>query len=138
MPKFSAKSWAKLDGCHGDLVTLFSEVIKFYDCTVLEGQRTPERQAELVRKGMSKTLKSKHLALPLAHAVDVVPYPIEWNRRGQERMRHFAGFVFGVASQLGISERIRWGGDWDGDALTTKDGLRDSNFLDLPHWEIKS
>ena len=137
MPRFSQRSKDRLDTCHPDLVRLFTEVIKHYDCTILEGQRTPERQAELVRQGKSKTLKSKHLATPLSMAVDAIPYPIEWNRRGQERMRHFSGFVFGVASQLGMADRLRWGGDWDGDVWTKRDGLRDQSFMDLPHYELK-
>jgi len=135
MPKFSNRSKTRLESCHPDLVRLFNEVVRHYDCTVLEGQRTLDRQKELVRQGKSKTLKSKHLVEPLSHAVDVVPYPIEWNRRGQERMRHFAGFVFGVAAQIGVN--LRWGGDWDGDVWAKADGLRDQNFMDLPHYELK-
>ncbi len=137
MPKFSRRSKERLNTCHPDLVRLFTEVVKHYDCTILEGKRTKERQAELVRQGMSKTMNSKHINEPFSLAVDVVPYPIEWNRRGQQRMRHFAGFVFGVASQLGISDRLRWGGDWDGDVWTRKDGLVDQSFMDLPHYELK-
>jgi len=135
MPSFSQRSIKRLHTCHPDLVILFKAVIKHYDCTVIEGHRSEERQRELVRTGKSKTMKSKHLTKPYSLAVDVVPYPVEWNRRGQERMRHFAGFVFGVASQLGI-EGLRWGGDWDGDVWTRRDGLRDQSFMDLPHFEL--
>ena len=137
MPRFSQRSQDRLNTCHPDLVRLFTEVIKHYDCTILEGQRTPERQAELVRQGKSKTLKSKHLVTPLSLAVDAIPYPISWDRQARERMRHFAGFVFGVASQLGMADRLRWGGDWDGDVWTKRDGLRDQSFMDLPHYELK-
>ena len=135
MPSFSSRSQERLDTCHPDLVALFTEVIKHYDCTVLEGSRSQERQRELVRTGKSKTMNSKHLTSP-SLACDVVPYPIDWSRLGQERMRHFAGFVFGVASQLGLA--IRWGGDWSGDAMLTRDGLRDQSFMDLPHYELKN
>jgi len=134
MPKFSRRSKAHLDTCDPRLIRLFSEVVKHYDCTILEGQRNEERQRELVATGKSKTMFSKHLKSP-SLACDVVPYPVEWNRRGQERMRHFAGFVFGVASQLGI-EGLRWGGDWDGDVWRKRDGLRDQSFMDLPHYEL--
>jgi peptidoglycan L-alanyl-D-glutamate endopeptidase CwlK len=42
-----------------------------------------------------------------------------------------AGVVKGVAAMQGIP--VRWGGDWNGDG----DGnLFDSNFDDLPHFEI--
>ncbi len=135
MPVFSSRSKSRLATCHPDLVKLFTEVVKHYDCTVLEGQRSQERQKELVRTGKSKTMNSKHLTKPYSLAVDVVPYPIEWNRRGRQRMRHFAGFVFGVASSMGIG--LRWGGDWDGDVWTTRDGLVDQSFMDLPHYELK-
>jgi peptidoglycan L-alanyl-D-glutamate endopeptidase CwlK len=134
VPAFSARSLGHLNSCHPDLVRLFTEVIKHYDCTVIEGQRSEERQRELVRTGKSHTMFSRHLQSP-SMAADVVPYPVEWNRRGRERMRHFAGFVFGVASQLGI-ERLRWGGDWDGDVWTKRDGLRDQSFMDLPHFGL--
>ena len=130
MPKFSRRSKAHLDTCDPRLIRLFSEVVKHYDCTILEGQRTEERQRELVATGKSKTLFSKHLAQPLSMACDVMPFPIRWDRVGAERARHFAGFVFGVASQLGI-EGLRWGGDWDGDR-----DLRDQSFMDLPHYEL--
>ena len=133
MPKFSSSSMERLLSAHPDLQRLFLEVIKRYDCTVLEGIRTMERQRELVRTGKSKTLASKHLK---GWAVDVVPYPIDWSAQGQERMRHFAGFVFGVAAGLGMIDRLRWGGDWDGDAMTRGDGLRDQSFMDLPHFEL--
>ncbi len=133
MPKFSSSSMERLLSAHPDLQRLFLEVIKRYDCTVLEGIRTMERQRELVRTGKSKTLASKHLK---GWAVDVVPYPIDWSAQGQERMRHFAGFVFGVAAGIGMIDRLRWGGDWDGDAMTRGDGLRDQSFMDLPHFEL--
>lgn len=134
MPKFSSSSMERLLSAHPDLQRLFLEVIKRYDCTVLEGIRTMERQRELVRTGKSKTLASKHLK---GWAVDVVPCnPIDWSAQGQERMRHFAGFVFGVAAGIGMIDRLRWGGDWDGDAMTRGDGLRDQSFMDLPHFEL--
>ena len=134
MPKFSKASLDRLLSTHEDLQRLFFEVIDHYDCSILEGIRSPERQRELVRTGKSKTLNSKHLK---GWAVDVVPCnPIDWSAQGQERMRHFAGFVFGVAAGLGIVDRLRWGGDWDGDAMTKGDGLRDQSFMDLPHFEL--
>ena len=54
MPKFSQRSKDRLNTCHEDLVRLFTEVIKHYDCTILEGQRTPERQAELVGRARAR------------------------------------------------------------------------------------
>jgi len=60
-------------------------------------------------------------------AVDVAPYPIDWNDR--ERFCYFAGYVKGIAKSLGTE--LRWGGDWDRDTQ-----VKDNNFDDLPHFEL--
>ena len=131
MPKFSAASLAHLETAHPDLQRIFYHVIRSFDCVVLEGVRSLAQQEENVRKGVSKTLESKHLRQPdgYAHAVDVTPYPINWNDR--DRMYYFAGHVKGVAEALGI--RLRWGGDWDSDTE-----VKDQTFFDLPHFELAS
>ena len=69
MPKFSKKSKENLSGVDPVLKMLFTEVVKHFDCSVTEGLRSLERQKELVKKGASKTLKSKHID---GMAVDVV------------------------------------------------------------------
>jgi peptidoglycan L-alanyl-D-glutamate endopeptidase CwlK len=51
MPKFSEKSAEKLNTCHPDLVRLFQEVVKYFDCTILEGMRGRERQERFFREG---------------------------------------------------------------------------------------
>lgn len=129
MPRFSQRSKERLDTCDKRLQKVFNEVIKHVDCTILEGVRTLDRQKELVRTGKSKTLKSKHLpgSDGKSRAVDVAPYPIDWNNK--ERFYIFAGFVKGIAAQMGI--KIRMGADWDGDFTT-----RDQTFHDLPHFEL--
>ena len=40
MPKFSDKSAARLATCHPDIQAVLNEVIKYRDCTILEGVRT--------------------------------------------------------------------------------------------------
>ena len=129
MPKFGSSSRKQLSTCHEDLQALFEEVVKYFDCSVLEGHRGEEKQNEAFRKGNSKLQfpKGRHNASP-SYAVDVVPYPIDWDDR--ERMSYFAGFVKGIASQMGIP--IRWGGDWNSD-----NNLKDNKFDDLPHFELK-
>ena len=126
---FSAKSQAKLATCHPDLQRVFNEVIKHYDCTILCGQRTAAEQEELFEKGLSKKGpgSSKHEAKPLSLAVDVAPYPIDWE--DHYGFYHFAGFVLGIAEGLGV--KLRWGGDWDGDH-----DLDDQSFMDLGHFEL--
>ena len=132
MPKFSKRSQERLDTCDKQLQRLFNEVIKHYDCTILEGARPKDRQNELFRQGKSKLTwpNSKHNLThfnQLSQAVDVVPYPIDWN--DWNRFYHFAGFVKGVAASMGI--KIRCGVDWDGD-----NDFKDQSFHDAPHFEI--
>ena len=124
MPSFSKQSRARLDSTDERLGRVFEEVIKHFDCTILEGRRTIDRQKMLVAQGKSKTMNSKHL---VGKAVDVAPYPIDWNDR--ERFTYFAGYVMGIAAKMGI--KLRWGGDWDRDTQ-----VKDNSFDDLPHFEI--
>lgn len=147
MYRFSRESDAQLSTCHTDLQRLFREVIKHWDCKVLNGKRTIERQRMNVAKGVSKTLNSKHVypILEPSLAVDVVPYPLQWPQPPlddspnelQRWMKeyalfyYFSGFVLGVAEKMGIA--IRHGGDWDGDR-----DVQDQSFNDLAHFELKN
>ncbi len=128
MPTFSARSREILETCDERLVAVFDEVVKHFDCTILEGWRSEEDQNEAFRTGKSKLKypEGKHNKQP-SFAVDVAPYPVDWENL--DRFRYFAGFVMGIASQMGT--RLRWGGDWDGDTE-----LRDQKFVDLPHFEV--
>ena len=136
MPKFSGSSHRKLETCDQQLQYLFCEIVKKYDCSVLYGYRSSEEQDELYRIGRSqlKGGKSKHNKKP-SLAVDVSPYPIpdNWGNKANWKERakfyHFAGYVKGLADQLGI--KIRYGGDWDGD-----NDFDDQSFDDLVHFEI--
>jgi peptidoglycan L-alanyl-D-glutamate endopeptidase CwlK len=131
MPKYSKKSKERLATCHPLLQELFNEVIKHVDCTIIEGVRTLETQEEYVRRGVSKTMKSKHLKQEDGYswAVDCLSYPIDWNDWHRNYM--FAGYVRGVANSLGI--KIRSGGDWNGNFQ-----VKDQRFHDLPHFELLS
>ena len=55
MPQFGERSARALETAHPDLQRLFVEVIKYYDCSVLEGHRGQVAQEEAVAKGLSKT-----------------------------------------------------------------------------------
>lgn len=129
MYKYSRRSLDRLSTCDDRLQDVFKEVIKYVDCTIIEGVRTIEQQKEYVRRGVSKTMRSKHLPGPdgLSRAVDVAPYPIDW--KNKERFYLFVGFVKGIAASKGI--KLRVGADWDGDFTT-----RDQSFHDLPHFEL--
>ena len=129
MPRFGKRSKANLATCDERLQKLFNEIINYVDCSVLEGHRSEERQNKLYEEGKTKVRypKGRHNAKP-SRAVDVVPYPVDWNDR--ERFTLFAGFVLGVAYRMGIS--LRWGGDWNVDFQ-----VNDNKFDDFPHFELK-
>jgi peptidoglycan L-alanyl-D-glutamate endopeptidase CwlK len=130
MPNFGDRSRRNLLTCDLELQELFNEVVKTFDCSVLCGHRNEEEQNEAYRNNHS-TLKwpeSKHNRKP-SRAVDVVPYPINWENLNRFYM--FGGYVKGIADKLGI--KIRWGGDWDSDTMTD-----DQKFMDLPHFELNN
>ena len=129
MAKFGKRSKDRLNTCHEDLVDLFNEVIKHFDCTVLEGHRGQQLQNRYYNEGKSKVKypNGKHNASP-SNAVDIVPYPVDW--KDTDRMYYFAGFVKGIAHMMEIP--IRWGGDWDDDTE-----VKDTGFKDLPHFELR-
>tara|TARA_R100001594_G_scaffold140093_1_gene185020 strand:+ start:756 stop:1133 length:378 start_codon:yes stop_codon:yes gene_type:complete len=125
MPRFGKRSKQRLKGVDTKLVNVLNELVKIMDVTIIEGKRTQERQDELVAKGASKTKYSKHIE---GKAVDLAPYPIDWEDR--ERFHYMGGMVRGIGQQLNVN--IRWGGDWDSDGE-----IKDNNFDDLVHVEIK-
>jgi len=129
MPYFGKKSKERLNTCESNLQKVFNEVIKHVDCSVLEGHREKDRQNKLFKEGKTKVKypDGRHNRQP-SSAVDVTPYPVDWKDR--ERQTLFAGFVIGVASQMGIN--LRWGGDWDQDFQVV-----DNRFDDFPHFELK-
>ena len=129
MPHFGRKSKERLNTCDSNLQKVFNEVIKHVDCSVLEGHRSKDRQNKLYEEEKTKVKypNGRHNRQP-SSAVDVTPYPVDWKDR--ERQTLFAGFVIGVASQMGIN--LRWGGDWDQDFQVV-----DKRFDDFPHFELK-
>jgi len=128
MAEFSKQSLYRLKTCHKDLQKLFEKVIKHRDCVVLCGFRPELEQNEAFRTGVSKVKwpDSKHNSNP-SRAIDVAPYPINWSDR--DAFINFAGFVAGVASQMGI--KIRCGIDFNQDLNFKNDSL-----FDGPHFEL--
>ena len=131
MPRFGKRSRERLKGVDSKLVNVLNEVVKYFDITIIEGLRSQERQDELVAQGKSKTKFGKHVQ---GKAVDIAPYPIDWDSR--DDFHYLGGFVLGVASKMGID--IRWGGDWSDSSLSKNARTtKDNNFDDLVHFEIK-
>jgi|TARA_S200002703_G_scaffold150979_1_gene149860 peptidoglycan L-alanyl-D-glutamate endopeptidase CwlK len=125
MYKFGKRSRERLKGVDAKLVNVLNELIKMMDVTVIEGLRSAERQKELLAKGATKVKYSKHME---GKAVDIAPYPIDWENR--DGFYYMGGMVRGIAKQLNID--IRFGGDWDSDGDT-----KDNNFDDLVHIELR-
>lgn len=134
----SAKSKARLVGVHPKLVAVVQRAIELttQDFMVLEGVRTPERQKELFAQGRTKpgpkvtwTLTSNHFrqADGYGHAVDLVPFPVDWN--DSKKFDAMSAAMFSAAKELGTP--IRWGADWDRDGRPREKGESDS-----PHFEL--
>lgn len=123
---FGEESRKKLKGVNPDLVKLaelalgYSEV----DFRITEGLRSKNQQRELIKKGLSKTLKSKHLT---GDAIDIALYPTDWT--------DWSKFVEVYNAFLKASEvtgiKFRWGGDWKMDG-----SFKEPKFLDGPHFEL--
>ena len=128
MPKFGKSSKKRLETCDQKLQDVMNEVIKYVDCSILEGHRGKELQNQYYKEGKSnaKYPKGKHNNIP-STAVDVMPFPVDWE--DLERITLFAGFVLGIAQGMGI--KMRWGNDWDMDFQTKDTGLKD-----YPHFEL--
>ena len=121
----SAKSLAKLSGAHPDLQKVIKQAAALspIDFTILEVVRTVARQKELVAKGASTTMKSRHIpsADGFSHAVDIAPMDggqVSW---AWPLYNKLAPIIKQAAKDVGVP--IEWGGDW----RTFKDG---------PHWQL--
>lgn len=92
--------------------------------TVLQADRTIEQQRENVKKGVSKTMKSRHLIGKdgMVYAVDIAPLGPDGAASFAWPLYHkLAPIMKKAAKQVGIP--VEWGGDW----TTLKDG---------PHWQL--
>ena len=137
----SERSLKNLVGVKDDLVRVVKRAIEITDTdfAVIEGLRTKERQAYLVKKGASKTMNSKHLT---GHAVDIAPIvngKISWDF---EHYYALASAMAKAATELGVN--VRWGGAWatiTGKSGTPQDWVKayragGGRFLDGPHFEL--
>jgi len=146
MPHFGKRSSDQLKTCSWKWQVILQEVIKYYDCTVLEGHRGEEAQHKNFIDEVSQVdwPDGKHNAYP-SEAVDVTPFPIpeDWgalnknmtikqrDNAWKERLKFYqlAAIIKFVASSKGIE--VRWGGDWNRDG-----DYRNNKFEDLVHFEL--
>ena len=88
MYKFGKRSRDRLRGVDVRIINILNELIKIMDVTVIEGLRSADRQKELLAKGATKVKYSKHMD---GKAVDIAPYPFDWNAR--DDFHYLGGFV---------------------------------------------
>ncbi len=153
-PYLLGKSSLKnLEGVHPDLVWIVQYAIRTtkQDFTVTDGIRTIDEQAEYVRRGVSQTMRSKHLIQSdgFGHAVDLVPWI-----NGQARWELEACYKIMEAMRRASWEPeclLRWGGAWvrlyNETPLCAPDKLVEAYvkrkrqvgkpaFIDGPHYEM--
>jgi len=153
--KLGARSKRELNGVHPDLVMVVETAITLsaVDFSVHDGLRTVAEQKQLVERGASRTMRSKHLkqADGFGHAVDLVPYINGKLRWEWDPIYDIAEAVHRSATDYGV--KLRWGGVWDR-SFTRLDGQmieweveqyadrRRANgrrvFLDGPHFELRT
>ncbi len=146
--KLSKRSMSRLEGVNPKLVKVVTTAITIskIDFGVICGLRTIEEQRELVAKGASQTMKSKHLE---GNAVDLMAYI---GGRGSWEMNLYDDIA--DAMKIAADEhniQIRWGAawhindlrEWDSsmqDAMNEYIDLRRSQgrrpFIDGPHFEL--
>ena len=146
--KLSQRSLDKLEGVHPDMVKCVKSAIEWskVDFGVICGMRTEAEQRELVDKGASQTMASKHLE---GLAVDLMAYV-------GSRASWELNLYYDIADAMRVCAVIEgvdvtWGGawhktlnDWDGsahDLMNEYIDLRRSQgrkpFIDGPHFQLE-
>ena len=133
MPHFGKRSTRHLITCHPNIQLVMNEAIKLTDFSVICGRRSKEDQNAafnaVPKNSFLQWPDSSHNVDPdhprdseyphLAHAVDIVPYPIDWENLA--RFRSLAEIIKEVAEKEGV--KLHWGFDlWD---------------WDFPHWQME-
>ena len=105
----SNRSLRNLEGVNYKLVKVVKRAIEItkIDFGVIEGLRTKEQQRELVAKGASQTMNSKHLD---GLAVDLLAYI---GSRGSWELKLYDDIADAIKqSAIENDVPIRWGGAW--------------------------
>ena len=143
------KSIKNLKGVHPNMVKVVERAIQLttQDFTVQEGLRSRETQAEYMKRGVTRTLNSKHLKQldGYGHAVDLVPIIGGQPRWEWPAIYPIALAMKKAAKELGIT--ITWGGVWDKKLGELNDNVKKEveaysarhpgpDFLDGPHYQL--
>lgn len=120
-----ARDRSRLAGVHPDLVRVIERAADLCPrpFIVVEGLRSIEAQRENVRRGASKTMRSRHLKAGngYGHAVDLVIVEGGVAKWSVNDAADVAKAVKAASAELGIP--VEWGGDW-------------STFKDAPHFQL--
>ena len=160
MARHGSRSMGFLTTCTEGIQRVFTQVVKGFDNSILDGARTPKQQDAKLASGASKTLDSKHIPRKpdgsydpygKSKAVDAAPYPIKWpdvkafndildnlsEDEGKELKeyvktvgRFYAFHGYVMGTADAMGIPLRGGSDWDGDWDFT-----DQRFDDLVHFE---
>lgn len=137
--RFSSRSATNMQGVHPNLVACAFYALRTCDVDfgipTTGGVRSAEMQRELVQKGASRTMNSRHrygLALDIyAYVGGKASWAPEHVMLVHEAIMHAADALeLPAASINGRMVRLRWGGDWD------MDGVTEYGEGDLVHHEI--
>lgn len=140
--KLTERDYSRLREVHGDLQRVIGRAelltqeghVTALPFTVLEGKRSLARQKEMVAKGASQTMNSRHLT---GHAVDLAPLDhgkITWAWPLYYKLAEL------IRAASVIEEvPIRWGGTWGLlsaiEGPITRAAIKTS-FPDGPHFEL--
>jgi len=146
--KLSQRSMDKLEGVKPELIKVVQDAITLttVDFGVIQGLRTQEEQAQLVAKGASQTMKSKHLT---GDAVDLMAY---LGGKGSWELSIYDEVADAMkAAAIANNVGIRWGAawnisdirDWSGTMEEAMNHYFDERrsqgrrpFIDAPHFEL--
>jgi len=146
--KLSRRSLDRLEGVDERLQAVAKQAITLSktDFGVIQGMRTLEQQKELVAKGASQTMKSKHLE---GKAIDVMAYingRASWELNLYDDLADAikeAAIIVGCPIRGGAAWHIDDIRKWDGtmeEAMNAYVDLRRSQgrrpFIDGPHFEL--
>lgn len=146
--KLSQRSLDNLNGVDPKLVAVVKRAIELtkVDFGVIEGLRTVERQRELVDKGASQTMASKHVE---GKAVDLMAYI---GSRASWELNLYDDIADAVkAAAIELDVPVRWGAawqvsdirKWQGTMVSAMNAYIDERraqgrrpFIDGPHFEL--
>jgi peptidoglycan L-alanyl-D-glutamate endopeptidase CwlK len=147
MFKFSSRSRERLTGVHPDLIRVTERALEFsaVDFGITQGLRTLEQQRDYVKRGVSQTMRSRHLT---GHAVDVVAYVDGGFTYKPFRLYTDIAEAFRKAAEHeGIN--VLWGAAWlrplnqyptaqiaMDDYVTTRRAQGRKPFMDGPHFQL--